>query len=176
MYRPQWQGSEPLTYLTNLLDGIMAAHNCQNIAIVGNLNQHLIMRSFTELIVVQGLRNHVDFPTHQHGGSLDPVLTDLAGDSVQCCPLDVMATFDHLAILSTFIHAPAREEKHHRTIWLWNCTDWDVARRALSEYLWDSVLICELHHDIRSFTTILLNLQQHHVPHRSYTTSPKDQP
>ena len=57
-YRPQWQGSAPLTYLTDHLDDIMAAHNCQNVVIVGDLNQHLVMRAFTEL------HNHVDFPTH----------------------------------------------------------------------------------------------------------------
>ncbi|MPC31334.1 hypothetical protein E2C01_024622 [Portunus trituberculatus] len=46
--------------------------------IVGNLNHNIVLRAFIELTVVQGLHNHVDFPTHQRGGSLDPVLTDLA--------------------------------------------------------------------------------------------------
>lgn len=42
-------------------DYIMAANNCQNTIIVGDLNQHLVMRVFTELTVVHGLFNHVDF-------------------------------------------------------------------------------------------------------------------
>ena len=65
------------SYLTEHLDDIIAAHNCQNVMLVGDLNQHLVMRAFTEFIVVQGLHNHVDFPTHQLGGYLDPVLIDL---------------------------------------------------------------------------------------------------
>ena len=101
MYRPQWQGSEPLTYLTNNLDNIMAAHNCQNVVIVGDLNHNIVNGTFTELTVVQGLHNHVDFPTHRRGSSLDPVLTDLAGDSVQCHPLDFMGSSDLFAVLPT---------------------------------------------------------------------------
>lgn len=176
MYRPQWQGSEPLTYLTDNLDDIMATHHCQNVVVVGDLNQHLVMRAFTELTVVQGLHNHVDFPTHQRGGSLDPVLTDLAGGSVRCRPLDFVGTSDHLAILSTLTLAPAREEERRRTIWLWDRADWGEIRRALRELPWDTVLTGDPHHDVNTFTTILLNLQQEHVPHRSYTTNPKDQP
>ena len=115
MPRVQWQGIELLNYLTTNLDDILAAHNCQNVIILRDLNQHLVMRTFTELTVMQGLQNHVDFPTHQRGGSLDPVLTNLASDSEKCRTLDVVDTSDHLAVLSTIKIAPAREEEHHRT-------------------------------------------------------------
>ncbi|MPC23015.1 hypothetical protein E2C01_016050 [Portunus trituberculatus] len=91
--------------------------------IVGDLNHNIVLRVFTELTVVQGLHNHVDFPTHQRGGSLDPMLTDLAGDSVQSHPMDFVDTSDHLAVLSTINLAPACEEDHHRTIWLWDQAD-----------------------------------------------------
>ena len=62
----------------------MATHNYQNTVIVGDLSQQIVHRDFTELIVVHGLTNHVNFPIHIHGASLDPVLTDLPSDSVQC--------------------------------------------------------------------------------------------
>ena len=117
-YRAQWQGSNPLVYLKDNLDDIMASHNCQNVVVVGDLNQHQMVRAFTELTVVQRLQNHVNFPTHQRGGSLDPVLTDLVGESVQCHSLDYVGTSNHLAILSTISLSPARDEEHHRTIWL----------------------------------------------------------
>ena len=115
------------------------------------------MREFTELTVVQGLQNHVDFPTHQRGGSLDPVLTDLAGDSVRCRPLDFVGTSDHLAVLSTIKIAPAREEEHHRTIWLCDRVDWEAVRRALGETSWDTVFNGDPQHDVNALTTILLN-------------------
>ena len=84
LYRPPWQGGAPLTFLTSRLDAIMATHGCQNTVIVGDLNQHIVHRDFTKLTVVHGLINHVNFPTHIHGASLDPILTDLPSDSVQC--------------------------------------------------------------------------------------------
>ena len=87
--------------------------------VVGDLNQHQVVRAFTKLTVVQRLQNHVNFPTHQRGGSLDPVLTDLAGESVQFHSLDYVGTSDHLAFLSTISLPPACDEEHHRTIWLW---------------------------------------------------------
>ncbi|MPC54729.1 hypothetical protein E2C01_048654 [Portunus trituberculatus] len=100
----------------------MTAHNCQNVAIV-ELNQHLVMRAFIELIVLQGLRNYVDFPSHQRGGFLDPVLTDLAlaGDSVHCRPLD--------------------------------CGYFRPPHRSLHLYPHPSTTRGEPHHDVRAFTT-----------------------
>ena len=78
-YRSQWQESNPLVYLTDNLDDIMVSHNCQNVVVVDDLNQHQVVRAPTELTVVQGLQNHVNFPTHQRGGSLDSVLTRHGG-------------------------------------------------------------------------------------------------
>ena len=37
VYRPQWQGRDPIKYLTEHLDQIMEHHNCQNVLIVGDL-------------------------------------------------------------------------------------------------------------------------------------------
>ena len=91
-YRAQWQGSNPLVYLTDNLDEIMASHNC--LVVVDDLNQHQVARAFTELTVVQGLQNHINFPTYQRGRSLDPVLTDLVGESVQYHSLDYVGTSD----------------------------------------------------------------------------------
>ena len=155
VYRPQWQGSGPLNYLIDHLDGIMTAHNCQNTVIVGDLNQHLVMRAFTELTVVHDLHNHVTFPTHERGGSLDPVLADL---------------------LTALTIAPAREEEHWRDIWLWEHANWEAARHALAAVTWDELLYGDPHHDATAFTHILHTVQQQYVPRRTYTASPKDQP
>lgn len=64
MYRPKWQRNDPLICLTQNLDSVMAAHNSQSTLIVGDVNQHMVMRAFTELTVAQGLFSHVDFPIH----------------------------------------------------------------------------------------------------------------
>ncbi|XP_045103060.1 uncharacterized protein LOC123499311 [Portunus trituberculatus] len=174
-YRPQWQGNAPLNYLSEHLDDIMAAHNCQHVVIVGDLNQHLVMRAFTDLTVVQGLHNHVNFPTHQRGGSLDPVLSDLPEACVMCRPLDRVGSSDHYAVLSSINLSAAREEEQQRVIWLWERADWEAMKRSLSATDWHTVLTGDPHHDTIAFTTVLLSLQQQFVTHRVYTTNPKDQ-
>lgn len=54
----------------------------QNVVMGEELNQHVVRMAFAELTVMQGLHRHVDFPTHEREGSLDPVLSDQAGDCV----------------------------------------------------------------------------------------------
>lgn len=176
MYRPQWQGAEPIRYLINRLDTILEAHNCQNVIIVGDLNQHLIQATFDELTVVHGLVNHVDFPTHIRGGSLDPVLTDLSEGTVQCQPLDSIGTSDHLAVLSHVRIAAALDECSQREIWLWDHADWTSVRDKLRNTVWDSFLTGNVNHDTEKLTSYILNLQQEHVPSHVYRTRPEDQP
>lgn len=175
-YRPQWQGSDPIKYLTEHLDEIMETHNCQNVMIVGDLNQHLVQRAFEELTVVQGLTNHVDFPTHVRGGSLDPVLTDLTEETVQCRQLDQVGTSDHMAVLSQVNLATAMDETSQREIWLWKHTDWPCMREKLSHINWDTVLTGDTEHDVETFASHILSIQRELVPHRIYSTRPEDQP
>ena len=175
-YRPQWQGNNPLHYLTDQIDRIMITHNCQNVLIVGDLNQHLVERAFTELTVVHGLHNHVNFPTHERGGSLDPVLTDLPDDRVQCRPLDRVGSSDHFAVLSTLNLAPSREEDYQRDVWLWERAEWEAARLALTAVPWDTVLTGDPDRDAVAFTQTLHSIQQQFVPRRTFTANPKDQP
>ena len=98
-YRPQWQGSVPLLYLQDNLDNILHAFSCKDIIIVGDMNQHLVERSFEDLLTTFGLNNHVHFPTHISGSSLDPVMTDLAESDVKCSCLGAVESSDHYAIL-----------------------------------------------------------------------------
>lgn len=176
MYRPQWQGADPLRYLTNHLDIIMEIHNCQNIMIVGDLNQHLVQAAFDELTVVHGLNNYVDFPTHIRGGSLDPVLTDLSGGTVECQPLDYVGTSDHLAVLSHVHITAALDECSQREIWLWDYADWISMREKLRDTDWASLLTGNVNQDTEKLTSYIRSLQQEHVPSRVYGTRPTDQP
>lgn len=75
-YRPQWQGSDLINFQQAHLDELLPQHSCDHVVIVGDMNQHLIARSFEELLTVFGLTNHV-FPTHISGSSLDPVISNL---------------------------------------------------------------------------------------------------
>ncbi len=73
MYRPPRQGRAPLDFLTEELDTLLLRHKCSQVMIVGDLNFHLENEAYTSLLSVQGLVNHVTFPTHERGGLLDPV-------------------------------------------------------------------------------------------------------
>ena len=94
----------------------MATHGCQNTVIVGDLNQHIVHRDFTELTVIHGLTNHINFPIHIHGTSLDPVLIDLPSDSVQCYQLNKIGSSDHNAVFCELRLNTAYEEGSKRTI------------------------------------------------------------
>ncbi|MPC71789.1 hypothetical protein E2C01_066078 [Portunus trituberculatus] len=67
------QGHDVLNFLgeAGLLPNL-----CQNAILFKDLKKHWMSRTFAELTAVHGLDNHVNFVTHMHGVSLDPVLTD----------------------------------------------------------------------------------------------------
>lgn len=103
--------------------------------IVGDLNFHLEQDAFNNLLTVQGLSNHVSFPTHERGGSLDPVLSDLPDSSIICKQLDPVGTSDHYAVLTQVKLDAAREDAVPRTIWLWERADWESMRHAMEDRL-----------------------------------------
>ncbi|KAK3866919.1 hypothetical protein Pcinc_015337 [Petrolisthes cinctipes] len=70
-YRPQWQGSDPINYIYGNLDSLLLQHSCKHFIMLGDLNQHLVERSFQELLTDYGLTNYVDIPTHISSSSLD---------------------------------------------------------------------------------------------------------
>ena len=77
MYRPPRQRPASLQYLTEILDELMLAHRCRHVIVVGNLNHHLEQSAYENFLTVQGLTDHVTFPMHERGGTLDPVISDL---------------------------------------------------------------------------------------------------
>ena len=176
MYRPQWHNREPITFLTDNLDAIMEAHNCQNVLIVGDLNQHLVQRAFDDMMAVHGLSNYVDFPTHKRGGSLDPVVTDLPDSEVTCRPLDRVGSSDHYAVLTNVNLNAATDEGTERKTWIWGHADWETIKRKIREADWDSIFNGDANEDTEAFTSYVLGLQHDHTPHRTYTTKPGDPP
>lgn len=175
-YRPQWQGGEPIEFLLNNLDGILHHHTCKNILIVGDLNQHLVARSFEDLLTIHGLNNHVDFPTHISGSSLDPVISDLPEGAVSCRSIGAVGSSDHYAIFSRINLKATREEALTRTIWSWNKGCWQSFRSVLENTAWDSILTGDVNTQAFKLTETLKNLQERFIPHKSYKVKAGDQP
>jgi len=175
-YRPQWQGPEPLLFLQDHLDCLLHQHHSENIIIVGDLNQYLVARSFDDLLDTFGLANHVDFPTHISGSSLDPVITDLPDGAVTCQSVGTVGSSDHFAILTRLNIRPMREEAFTRTVWHWGRSNWQGLRDALDKTEWNSILDGDVDDQTLALTRHLVTLQSVFVPHEDYTTRPMDQP
>ncbi|KAG7177262.1 RNA-directed DNA polymerase from mobile element jockey-like 42, partial [Homarus americanus] len=78
--------------------------------------------SYENLLVVQSLVDHVDFPTHIHGRMLDPLISDLQDDSVRCHQLQQVGDVGVKC-----------DEASTRIIWPWNRADWSSMRRDLHD-------------------------------------------
>ena len=174
MYRPPRQGRSALDFLTEKLDTLLQQHRCSHVMILGDLNYHLEQDAFNSLLTVQGLANHVTFPTHERGGSLDPVLTDLPDSSILCQQLGMVGTSDHHAVLTRVKLNAAREAAAPRSIWLWERADWAALRSSISHTDWDALLRGNAEEKACALTTKLLALQQQHVPSRMYLARPGD--
>ena len=175
-YRPQWQGSQPIEFLQRNLDELMVRHSCEHLLIVGDMNQNLVIRPFEDLLAVFGLMNHVDFPTHMSGSSLDPVITDLPETLISCKPLGYVGSSDHQAVHTTISVCPTYDRAFTRTTWLWNQADWKGFREALQWVNWEEVLQGDVSEQAEAFTNVILEKMYQFVPHRTYKVKPCDQP
>lgn len=175
-YRPQWQGTDPLEYLQNNLDGLLAENSCKHLIIVGDMNQNQIYRQFDEFLSIFGLINHVTFPTHVSGSSIDPVITDMSDNLISCSALGFPGTSDHQVVRSLINIETIIDPPLTRTIWLWNKADWNGFREALAHVEWDSILSGSIEEQVKSLTNLLLALQEIYVPFKIYKVKPKDQP
>ncbi|XP_050698030.1 uncharacterized protein LOC126985992 [Eriocheir sinensis] len=174
MYRPPRQRRAPLDCLTEELDTLLLRHQCSHVMVVGDLNFHLEQGAFDNLLTVQGLVNHVTFPTHERGGLLDPVLSDLPEASLRCQQLGPVGSSDHYAVLARVELTTEREDAVPRTIWLWERADWPSMRHAVEDTDWVTLLDGDAEAKARALTTKLLALQQEYVPSRVYLARPSD--
>ena len=175
-YRPQWQGGQPIDFLHRNLDDLMVQHACKHILVVGDMNQNLIIRSFEDWLDVYGLENHVNFPTHISGSSLDPVVTDLPSSLVSCRSLGYVGSSDHQAIYTAIEICPQYDEAVTRTTWLWNKGDWRGMRKALSSVKWGNILRGNVNEQAETFTNLILDMMYLYIPYRIYKVKPSDQP
>lgn len=120
---------------------------------------------------MQELMNHVDFPTHVHGGSFHPLLTDLDDAVITSSQLGRMDTSDYYVVLTLVDLASVRKEVPRRKIWLWEGADWASVKCNLTNTDWDNLL----QGNTSPLTAYLIALQARHVPTRKYSSKPNDQ-
>ncbi|XP_045133977.1 uncharacterized protein LOC123517690 [Portunus trituberculatus] len=155
---------------------MMVANKCENVIIIGDLNQNTVSEAFNTLMVVHDLHNYITFPTHRSGSSFDPVVTDLPSDTIQCSSLDFVGTSDHVAVLTRISFKRPREECYTRTLWRWEKANWQAMRASLKTTDWDEVLCGDTDQQVGQFTELLHTLQDRWVPHSTHQTKASDQP
>ena len=168
LYRPPRQGRFSLDFLAEEMDNLLQHHGCKNVLIVGDLNFHLEQQAYNNLVTVHSLTNHVTFQTHERGGLLDPVLSDLPEERISCQQLDKVGSSDHHAVLTKILLHVAREKVAPRTVWVWEQANWRAMRRILAATDWQATLTGDAEEKARAVTSLLLTLQSRHVPHRTY--------
>ena len=175
-YRPQWQGNEPIEFLHHNLDNLLHLYSCKHLIIVGDMNQNQIRGHFEDFLTIYGLTNHVTFPTHDSGSSLDPVITDFPDSIVHCSPLGNVGSSDHRAVFTSVHICANHDDPIKRTTWLWKQGNWNGMREELNEVNWDEILVGDIDDQVEAFSQLVLEMQQRFIPHRTYTVKPSDQP
>ncbi|KAG0709931.1 hypothetical protein GWK47_002646 [Chionoecetes opilio] len=145
-------------------------HKCSHVIKLGDLNLHLEQEAYDNLFMVQGLENHVLFPTHEWGGLLGPVLSDLPETSILCQQRGLVGSIDHYAVLAQVKLNMAREDAVPRTIWLWEMADWSSMRHAIDHMDWEALLVGDAEAKACAISSKLLDLLQQHIPSRKYLT------
>ena len=69
-----------------------------------------------------------------------------------------------------------RDKTRSRTIWLWDKANWNGFRHDLENINWGVLLRGNINEQVKIFTDLILSLQELHVPHKTYTIKPNDQP
>jgi len=175
-YRPPSQGTIITEFLINHLDNMLSYSQCENLIIVGDLNQHTIQANFDSMLALYDLTNHVNFATHSSGSSLDPVVTNFPEDTVRCSPLGFVGTSDHIAVLTTIAFTHLHEENYSRTLWKWEYADWRQIRKVVTHISWKDILKGDVNQQVEQFTSTLHDIQEQWVPHAVHISRPSDQP
>lgn len=153
---PPRQGRAPLDFLTKELDTLPQHHKCSHVMIVGDLNFHMEQDAYNNLLETQGLTNHITLPTHEQGGLLDLVKTDLPNTSIHCQQLGPVGSSDHFAVLSQVELLTAREAAIPRTIWLWDKANWSSMKQDMENTDWEALLVGDTDTKACVLTTRLL--------------------
>jgi endonuclease/exonuclease/phosphatase family metal-dependent hydrolase len=91
---------------TTLLEGLISTPS--EIVITGDFNFHCdqptdpTVSPFLELLDVFGLKQHISFPTHDSGHTLDLIITRATSSFVSSSSSSFTPISDHLLILSNF--------------------------------------------------------------------------
>lgn len=68
--------------------------------IADNLNHYMEWAAYESFLTVQGLADFVIFPTHERGGTLDPVISNLHEGVISCTQLGPVGSSGHYSVFT----------------------------------------------------------------------------
>ena len=155
---------------------MLLKHKAKHVLIIGDLNPTGIQSHFNNLLSIHNIVNHVDFPTHISGSSLDPVISDMGFSRLKCSPLGYVGSSDHTAVLSEISFNRPKAEKFTRRLWKWRSADWGGLSAHFHSTDWDFVLDGCIESQVETFTKIIHEAQVRFVPSSEYEQRTSDQP
>lgn len=177
IYRPP--SSSPATFLDEL--SVLLADFCSRpneLLISGDFNIHVddlsapYTNSFLDLLDSLGLQQHVNFPTHNSGHSLDLLVSRTTSNVIHNVTRTFPALSDHFAILASLAvpakDIPVRTTKTIRP--LRSINSQQFSNDILSSSLYTSPAT-NLSDYATQFTTVLTNLLDKHAPAKTISCS-----
>lgn len=96
---------------------------------------------FSAFVVTHDFCNYIPFTTHASGLSLDPVVTGLSSQSIQCFLLGFVDSSDHVIVRTKNNFRKPREKSNTRTLWNWDFANWENLSGDLRGTDWGRLLI-----------------------------------
>lgn len=159
-----------LDYLAENLDTMLTANQCDKVVVLRDLNHHVVQNAFITLLVLHNLHNHVTFPTHRSGSSLNPVMPDIPRHPIQCFPLNFIGISDHVSVLTKIQFRNPREENFTRSLWRWEATNWEALLSDPRNMDSGNMLSGDADQQVQRLSDLLHAFQLHWVPHIDHTT------
>lgn len=119
----------------------------------------MILRCFDDFLDIFNLENHVVFPTHISGSSLDPVVSDLSRHKVKCRPLGFVGSSDHQVVLTDIKLIAEQSEETTVINWFWDHADWTSFKDDLASTEWYDILKGDIDQQTEILTRHILDLQ-----------------
>ena len=123
-------------------------------------------QDFFDVVCDKFLTQHVDFPTHISGNTLDLVLTNVPNRILNVCEHGKLGNSDHVIIctdLETVI--PPYLPKH--VTWNYAKAKFADMRREIQTIPWDQLLSSDIEADWMQFKTLFLELCDKYVPKKT---------
>ena len=121
---------------------------------------------FLDAINDNFITQHVNFPTHNGGNTLDLVLSNIPNKIISTTDAGILGNSDHNIIL-TEVDATASTHVPKHAVWNFRLAKFDHIRTALKLIEWSKILTHDMETDWNIFKTTLNDLCKKYIPKKT---------